>query len=94
MLFGDDIYEVQHGDPIYEIQHGDPIYQQYDEDDFMVPQYSGPQSRNPSKSKFYIPDEDDEDSLPPLDDWYITIANRCMSPEEAEAVAAAAVSCH
>ncbi|KAF8812221.1 hypothetical protein BYT27DRAFT_6410321 [Phlegmacium glaucopus] len=83
----------------YEIQHCNDIHQQYG-DEYLVPQYSvTPQSNDTtfsSKAKFFIPDDEEEDSLPPLDDWYISIANRCMPPEEAEAVAAAAavtVSC-
>lgn len=73
----------------------------FNEDTYEVPQYSVPEPSDRtflSESKFFIPDNDndDEDSLPPLDDWYISIANRCMPPEEAVAVAAAAamtVSC-
>jgi len=77
---------------IYEIQQYDGIHQRY-EDEFVVPHYSvAPQSNDTTKSKFFFPDDDEEDSLPPLDDWYISIANRCMPPEEAEAVAAAAIS--
>jgi hypothetical protein len=70
-------------------QYRDDVCQQY-EDQFAVPQYSGPQS---TSSKLFVLDDEEEDSLPPLDDWYIAIANRCMPPEEAEAVAAAAGSC-
>ena len=80
MLFGEGAYNTQHNDHQYE--------------ECIVPQYS--ESRDdttfPSKSRFFIPDDDEEDDLPPLDDWYITIANRCMLPEEAEAVAAAAAA--
>ena len=48
----------------------------------MIPEYSELRDDDmdlPSNSKFFIPDED---SLPPLDGWYITIANRCMPPGE------------
>ena len=71
----------------------------FNEDTYEVPQYSAPELSDRtflSESKFFIPDDDEEESLPPLDDWYISIANRCMPPEEAIAVAAAAamtVSC-
>ena len=40
----------------------------------------------PSNSKFFIPDDKEEDSLPPLDDWYFTIANRCMPPAQAATI--------
>lgn len=75
-----------------EIQHSDHIYGGY-EDEFVVPQYSKPHSKD-TTSRFFIPDDedDDEDSLPPLDDWYLAIANRCMPPEQAVAVAAAAAA--
>ena len=85
-LFGEDTHDTQH------------IYQQY-EAELVVRQCSEPRDDDdttfPLKSEFFIDDE--EDGLPPLDDWYIAIANRCMLPEEAEAVAAAAaasLSCH
>ena len=84
---------------ICEVQHHENIYQEY-EDEYMVPQYSQPQPQDmisPLQSKFFIPDDEEEDDLPPLDDWYITIAKRCMPSEEAAAVAAAAAmsaSCH
>ena len=47
---------------------------------FMIPQYSERlrgDTTFPSNFNFLIPDDKGEDSLPPLDDWYITIANRC-----------------
>ena len=52
-----------------------------DKDKFMIPQYFEPRDDTtfPSNSKFFIPDDKEEDSLPPLDDWYITIANRCIT---------------
>ena len=77
IFFGEDTYEIQHNNQ--------------NKDEFVIPQYSEPRDDTTfsSNSKFFIPD-DEEDSLPPLDDWYITIANRCMPPEEAEAVAASA----
>ena len=71
-------------------------YNNQNRDEFVISQYS--ESRDgttfPSNSKFFIPDDKEEDSLPPLDDWYIAIANRCMPPEEAEtkATVAAAIS--
>jgi hypothetical protein len=84
MLFGGDAYDTQHNDHIHHQRH---------EEEFVVQQYSEPTDDTifPSESKFFIPDEDEND-LPPLDDWYITIANRCMPPEEAQAVAAAAAA--
>jgi hypothetical protein len=86
MLFGEGACNTQYNDHQYE--------------ECIVPQYSEPRGDTafPSKARFFIPDDDEENDLPPLDDWYITIANRCMPPEEAEAVAAAAaamsLSCH
>ena len=53
------------------------------EDKFMMPQYSErlrDDTTFPSNSKFLILDDKEEDSLPPLDEWYITIANRCIPP--------------
>ena len=70
ILFGGDIYETRHN---------------LSKDHFMIPpQYSELRDDTtfPSHSKFFIPDDKEEDSLPPLDDWYITIANRCMPPEK------------
>ncbi|KAF8165565.1 hypothetical protein B0H34DRAFT_671377 [Crassisporium funariophilum] len=43
------------------------------------------------KARFFIQEDDDEeDGLPSLDEWYISMAQRCMSPEAASAVVAAA----
>jgi len=72
-IFGEDTYETQHH------------WHNQNKDEFMIPQYSEPSDDTafPSNSKFItIPDDKEEDSLPPLDDWYITIANRCMPPEK------------
>jgi hypothetical protein len=80
IFFGEDTYETQHND--------------HNKDEFVIPQYSELRDYTttfPSNSRFFISDDKEEDiSLPPLDDWYITIANRCMPPEEAEAEGAAA----
>lgn len=67
VLFAKDAYETQRNNQ--------------SKDQFMIPQYSELRDGTtfPSNSKFFIPDEE-EDSLPPLDDWYITISNRSMRP--------------
>jgi hypothetical protein len=66
--------DISPGEDTYETQHNN-------HEVTMIPQYS--ELRNdrtfPSNTKLFIPD-DKEDSLPPLDGWYIAIANRCMPP--------------
>lgn len=84
-FFGEDSYEDS-----YETQHNN-----HNKDEFVILQYSefkDDTTTFPSNSRFFTPDDNlkEEDSLPPLDDWYITIANRCMPPEEVEAAATAA----
>ena len=67
-FFGEDTCEMQRNN-------------NQDKDESMIPQDFEPRDNTtfPSNSKFFIPDDKEEDSLPPLDDWYITIANRCIT---------------
>lgn len=68
--------DIFFGDHTYETQHNNQ-----NKIEFVIPQHS--ESRDdasfPSNSKFFISDDEEDDSLPPLDDWYITIANPCSS---------------
>lgn len=63
---------------------GEDTYDTPNKDEFMIPRYFelSDGTTFPSNSKFFTPDDKEEDSLPPLDDWYITISNRCMPPEK------------